>query len=275
MEQLEDFVSTSLACIVANLVTHPLEMLKVRQQLSVGSVGFSTLTVNIIRTEGPKALYKGLSAGLFRAVISGGGRLMIYNQLKMLSKEDNVVLRIGMGSAAGMIAAIFAAPFDLVRTVQQANVGSAPSALGVMKNIAKVKGPLALWSGSSAILARQAIFTAAQLVSYDKAKLFVSTQTGLDLQHFSTHMLASLVSGAFTTLATAPLEMIKTHMQMNSQNLASASFLTSFRTILRTEGVLAFWRGTTPLYLRVAPHTFIVLVLTEQFRRLFGVSQHV
>jgi hypothetical protein len=81
---MEDFVSTSLACVSANLVTHPLEMLKVRQQVSVvPSLSFTALTQKIVKTEGTKALYKGLSAGLVRAVVSGGGRLTIYNQLKL------------------------------------------------------------------------------------------------------------------------------------------------------------------------------------------------
>lgn len=81
---MEDLLSTSLACIAANLVTHPLEMLKVRQQLGVhGATSLPTLTKHIVKTEGVKALYKGLSAGLIRAVVSGGGRLTIYNQLKL------------------------------------------------------------------------------------------------------------------------------------------------------------------------------------------------
>jgi hypothetical protein len=178
-----------------------------------------------------------------------------------------------MGMAAGIIAAMFAAPFDFIRTVQQAHVGNvaAPNALQVVREATKARGLFALWSGSSAILARAAMFTASQLVSYDKAKLWVTARTEFGLDDVPTHVVASLISGIFTTISTAPFEMVKTYMQVNSHEMLG--FYGGFRRVLKTEGVLALWRGTTPLYLKIAPHTFLVLVLTEQFRSLFGVSQ--
>lgn len=204
------------------------------------------------------------------------------------TSERNDLLRIGMGMLAGLTAAWFATPFDFVRTVQQvcflhhlllmlqAHVSgnsSGISGLQVVREVTRKDGIPALWRGCSALLARAAVFTAAQLVSYDESKFWVSTHTGWGPDDTPTHMTASLVSGVFTTLCTAPLEMVKTHMQVNSKKGSSPSFWPAFKTVVRTEGVLALWRGTTPLYLKVAPHTFIVLVLTEQFRALFGVQQ--
>jgi hypothetical protein len=38
-----------------------------------------------------------------------------------------------------------------------------------------------------------------------------------------------------------------------------------------TQGPLAFWRGSGALYGKLAPHTLIVLVLTDTFRHWLGV----
>lgn len=191
----------------------------------------------------------------------------------MAHRERNDAIRVIMGMSAGLIAAFFATPFDFIRTVQQAHVGAERSALGVVREVTHTEGIRAMWSGCSALLARAAVFTAAQLVSYDEAKLWVSKSTGYDTEAVPTHMMASLISGLFTTVATSPLEMVKTHMQMSTKKGGKVTFISSASTVLRTEGIFAFWRGFTPLYLKIAPHTFIVLVLTEQFRAFFSVKQ--
>ena len=68
-------------------------MIKVRQMLSTASTSPTTLDVarQVIHHEGVGALYKGLPAALLRAVISGGGRLTGYNQLKAVAIQYGVL----------------------------------------------------------------------------------------------------------------------------------------------------------------------------------------
>lgn len=203
-----DFTATSLACVVANLFTHPFEMLKVRQQIYASASKTSAepnlirLIAEIARTEGPiRPFYSGLSAGLWRAVISGGGRLALYNQFKLVLGEDRmaqsgVATRISLGVLAGGLAAVFAVPFDLVRTRQQSfkqsspaaatssSATSAPGMFQVIRDIVNKEGVRGLWAGSSATFVRQAIFTAAQFTSYDQAKLFAIRQSNGSLGQF-------------------------------------------------------------------------------------------
>eukprot|EP01126_Amoeba_proteus_P004795 TRINITY_DN11591_c0_g6_i3.p1 TRINITY_DN11591_c0_g6~~TRINITY_DN11591_c0_g6_i3.p1 ORF type:complete len:271 (+),score=34.02 TRINITY_DN11591_c0_g6_i3:70-882(+) len=267
---MDDFISTSLACIAANLVTHPLEMVKVRQQISVlPTQTFPALLYHIVQTEGIKALYKGLGAGLLRGVISGGGRIAIYNQLKLAYPQyGSSAHRVLMGMGAGLIAAWLANPFDYIRTVQQAQKGKTTSMMTLTRETVQKHGFTSLWTGTSAILLRAAFLNASQLVSYDKAKVWCSTKFGLGLDDIPTHIFASLVAGFVATVTTAPLEMIKTYMQTHNEKM-----LASFWMILKNQGILAMWRGFSPLYVKIAPHTLIVLVLTDQFRQFFGVEQ--
>jgi hypothetical protein len=178
--------------MAANLVTHPLEFLKVRQQLYVSPTGargepsLLRLLPEILRNEGVLPLYTGLSAGLWRAVISGGGRLTIYNQLKLAAGSDVVAAsgatgRAMLGVVAGGLAALLAVPFDLVRTRQQAvkRVGSglhqgAGTGMGtIFVDVARREGLRGLWAGSVPTIVRQMLFTAVQLASYDQTKHWV------------------------------------------------------------------------------------------------------
>lgn len=288
---LADFSAASLASMSANIVTHPFETLKVRQQLSRTETG-SMLAVarSMIAKEGLQSLYRGLGAGLVRGMISGGGRLTIYNQLKLALLDERAtdpfaiqrllqrpeyagVVRAGLGMTAGILAAMIAAPIDLARTRQQAaglKQGTvAPGMLTILRQLLQQGGIRGLFTGTSAVFARQAVFTAAQLSTYDQSKKAIADLSDSAIDSYSTILLASLVSGVASTLATAPVEMVKTRMQMST----GTGFVSTCALTFRQEGLLSFWRGGTALYLKLAPHTLIVLVLTEQFRLLFGVPQ--
>lgn len=59
--------------------------------------------------------------------------------------------------------------------------------------------------------ARAAVLTASQCATYDEIKQAIMRLTGLG-DHFGTHLSASMVTGLVTTTATAPVDVIKTHM---------------------------------------------------------------
>ncbi|KAK6734893.1 hypothetical protein RB195_018218 [Necator americanus] len=39
--------------------------------------------------------------------------------------------------------------------------------------------------------------------------------------------------------------------------------------LLRKEGVFAFWKGFTPYYMRLGPHTVLTFIFLEQFNRAY------
>ena len=280
---LLDFVATSSASCLANLVTHPFENIKTRQQMAA-RVSSAHLICQVVRSEGVSALYRGLNAGLIRAVISGGGRLAIYNQLKLLLLNSeprpgrihipevwHPLARVSLGMLSGVLAAMVAAPIDMVRTCQvlQSRPDHRPTIAGILRDVIRKDGLAAIYRGSSALFVRQAIFTATQLATYDQAKFFLCHRLGSRLDSYPSIMGASLISGVASTATTAPLEMIKTHMQVRT----GVSFQQAVHSIFRQKGIAGFWTGSLALYMKLAPHTFIVLVATEQFRQIFDVRQ--
>lgn len=83
MELCKDLGATASACMLANAVTHPLEMIKTRQMISGG--GTIMVLSSTVRSEGMWALYKGITPALARGAVSGGGRLTGYFALKNLA----------------------------------------------------------------------------------------------------------------------------------------------------------------------------------------------
>ena len=51
----------------------------------------------------------------------------------------------------------------------------------------------------------------------------------------------------------------------------------AFKKILKSEGVLSFWKGFTPCYFRIGPHTVLTFIFLEQMagvaRAHYGVPE--
>ncbi len=282
------------ACIAANIVTHPLETIKTRQQLP-GAVSESFMRVarQVAKTEGVAALYKGVTAAAARAVVSGGGRLEAYSFLKRHALRAGVISAgaparempvLGvMAVSAGCFAAFLGSPLDLIRTRQAAFQGpyeQCPSMVRIGANIVRREGgPRGLFAGSMALMGRAASFNLGQLVSYDLAKARVVRSTGLVETDSAAHVASSMCAGLVATCMSCPFENVKTEMQLTSNRKrggsgGGSSVMTMPRLIhsmYRLGGVGHFFRGFAPLYLKIAPHTLIVFVVAERLRTLFGV----
>jgi hypothetical protein len=132
------------------------------------------------------------------------------------------------------------------------------------------------------MFARQSLFTGVQLASYDQAKGFavrISKIPEMGIRPLSNdsplaHVFAATLSGAVSTIATAPIEMVKTTMQLASRNATKkkTSFIQTFPLVYAEFGLRGFWRGSGALFIRLAPQTTLVLVGSEYFRKLFEVK---
>ena len=74
------------------------------------------------------------------------------------------------------------------------------------------------------VQARAAVLTASQCATYDEIKQAIMKVTGTG-DHFGTHLASSMVTGLVTTTATAPVDVIKTHMFVGEPYPRSCSVL--------------------------------------------------
>ncbi|XP_048482117.1 mitochondrial 2-oxoglutarate/malate carrier protein isoform X2 [Plutella xylostella] len=270
------FAFGGLAGMAATCVVQPLDLIKTRMQL--GGAGRSSFTVagEIVAREGFPALYTGLSAGLLRQATYTTTRLGVYNILFDMYKEKyqghapGFGVKMLLGVAAGSVGA-FVGTLAEVALIRMTADGRLPAeqrrnyrnVVDALMRIVKEEGVLKLWRGATPTVARAMVVNAAQLGTYSQAReMFLGTvPDGVAL-----HFCASMVSGLVTTIASMPVDIIKTKIQNAAKGESQLSVVT---TLLKNEGVLSLWKGFLPYYARLGPHTVLTFIFLEQLNSAY------
>ena len=96
-------------------------------------------------------------------------------------------------------------------------------------NHRREEGVLTLWSGATPTIARAIVVNAAQLGTYSQAK--ESSKRMLNLKEgIPLHFLAAMISGLVTTIASMPVDIVKTRLQ-NQKVLLTPILLQYFNSI--------------------------------------------
>lgn len=85
-----------------------------------------------------------------------------------------------------------------------------------------------------------------------------------------THVAASMLTGLVTTTATAPVDVIKTHMYMHGGRFRGPVHCAA--AIVAAEGPGALLKGWVANYARLGPQTLLTFVAVEQMRGVMGMQ---
>ena len=188
-----------------------------------------------------------------------------------LTTAERFATAMGAGGCGGIVGT----PMD-VCNVRMQDDGRLPAAQrrnykhvgDAVVRIAREEGVGKLYSGLGPNVIRAMLMTAGQLATYDSFKHFLLTSTGgMFTDNMLTHFTASTLAGGVATLLTQPVDVVKTRV-MAAQPGTYASALACAVTTLKTEGPLAFFKGTVPAFTRLGPQTILTFVFLEQLRRL-------
>lgn len=264
--------------MAAAACTHPLDLAKVRMQMSNDhSTGFLRTIVRVYRNEGFRHLYSGLSASLLRQATYSTTRFGVYEELKGLVNRDDTsppsaVTLVGIACFSGLVGAAVGNPADILNVRMQNDQTLPPEkrrnykhAIDGLIRMVKEEGSTSLFRGINANCARGVLMTASQLASYDmfKRQLLAS---GYFHEGLVTHFSASFMAGFVATTFCSPFDVIKTRM-MNSQS--SSGFVDVVRTAVKNEGWGFAFRGFVPSFIRLGPHTVISFMVLEQQRKMY------
>ena len=89
------------------------------------------------------------------------------------------------------------------------------------------------------------------------------------------HFLASMFSGLVTTIASMPVDIAKTRIQSMKIVDGKPEYKGAVDVIVkvaRNEGFFSLWKGFTPYYFRLGPHTVLTFIFLEQMNRLYKVN---
>jgi hypothetical protein len=237
---------------------------------------------HIFKEEGLRVLLtRGLAASLIREMTYSSVRMGLYDPVKALltnntDKDPGLIVKILSGGMAGAVGSFVANPFDLVKIRQMAVLPGqstpyrnfAHATVLIYKNEGGLKG---LYRGVGVTVARAAVLTAAQLSTYDHTKHLLINHTSIFKDNFYTHLISSLIAGFCTTVASSPVDVIKTRYMNAPSGFYSSALDCAYKTV-KNEGVKALYKGFAPNYLRLGAHCMFALPLFEQLRRLFGLT---
>jgi len=273
-----------VAGMAATCVVQPIDLIKNRMQLS-GEGGGSRqhktafhAFMTIARQEGLSGLYNGLSAGLLRQATYTTTRLGIFQYLTdTFGQRGGVLGNLAMGSLAGGVGAIVGNPAE-VALVRMTSDGRLPpaeqrnysNAFSALWRIAKEEGVRVLWRGTSPTVLRAMVLNAAQLGGYQQAKVSL-LRSGRFQDDVWLHLASSLLAGFLATGVSIPVDITKTRLQTMKPDANGVypykGVADVLAQVVRKEGVLALWKGFTPYFLRLGPHTVLTFLVLEQMKK--------
>ncbi|CAJ0585635.1 unnamed protein product, partial [Mesorhabditis spiculigera] len=279
------FAFGGLSGMGATVFVQPLDLVKNRMQMASKaeySSSFQALR-SIMKTEGLFALYNGLSAGLLRQATYTTTRLGVYTylfeQFSMKTQgSPSFIAKAGIGMTAGAIGSFVGTPAELA-LIRMTSDGRLPvdqrrnykNVFDALLRTVREEGVLTLWRGCGPTVIRAMVVNAAQLATYSQAKQ-AFLDSGYVKDGIFCHFLASMCSGLATTIASMPVDIAKTRIQ--SMRIVDGkpeykNAIDVWAKVIRNEGVFALWKGFTPYYFRLGPHTVITFIFLEQMNSFY------
>jgi len=270
------FVSGGIGDCTAVLFSHPLDLLKVRQQLrgeGVKTTSFQRgalleLGKSILRSEGLKGLYRGLSASFCRQGLYSTLRHGLYGVYAETCDTSNMALNIVAGCVCGALSAFVANPTDVIlirmqadRHYEKANRRNYKHFFDGIRQVLKAGPAKNLWVGASPTVIRAMAVTSSQLCTYWKMMEILEPY---NVSGMSKNLTSALCSAVVAVLLTNPVDVIKTRiMNMYASSSNYASPLSCFMFTLKHEGFLGLYKGLAATTLRLGPHTMILWIVQD------------
>ncbi len=232
----------------------------------------------IIRNEGVRGIYRGLSGAYIYQILLNGCRLGFYEPIRgtltQVLFNDKTRQSLGVnvfaGATSGMMGALCGSPFFLIKTRLQSYspflpVGTQHHYKGFVDGFRKIfstEGARGLYRGVSAAMVRTGFGSSVQLPTYFFAKRRLTKHLGME-EGPALHLASSAASGFVVCCVMHPPDTIMSRMYNQNGNLYQGVFDCLSKTV-RTEGFLAIYKGFLPHLARILPHTILTLSFAEQ-----------
>jgi hypothetical protein len=238
-----------------------------------------TTVGSLLKTEGVFSLWKGIPAAWGREASYASIKLGGYAPIRDLIGEKTGAdmkqfhMKFCAGAITGGIGSFVGNPFDVMKTVMQANEGKSISMPQVAAKLYKDQGISGFYRGLETNVMRACVLNASKMATYDAAKTPVSEALGLKRSHPAVVFCASVIAGFVMTLCVSPFDMIRTKlMSQPSDKKIYTGFIDCVTKTITNEGPLSLYRGFIPIWGRFAPSATIQLLTIETLYTSFGFS---
>ena len=173
------------------------------------------------------------------------------------------------GTIAGVTAGIFTHPIDLIKVRMQINQGNILSLREVGLNVYNNEGILSLYKGLSASVMRQGSFIGIKFGIYELWKKNIKKDN--TTLNFPEKIAGGFVSGGCASIISNPFDLCMVRMQSDNNQPKHlrrnyTSGLNAISRIVREEGVLTLWRGSSSTFARSCIITATQLGVYEEVK---------
>eukprot|EP00041_Stephanoeca_diplocostata_P021427 m.499131 g.499131 ORF g.499131 m.499131 type:complete len:781 (-) comp21824_c0_seq1:124-2466(-) len=279
------FISGGVAGAVAKTVIAPADRVKILYQVNPHrefSLSRALKTGNqIIQHSGPVALWRGNMATLLRVIPYSSITYATFDRYQyMLStylwEERNFWTRFFAGAAAGATATSLTYPMDLLRARKAAHWSVRPIGyLEALKNVYRSQGELAMFNGLKPTLLGIVPYAGSSFAFFETMKDRYLIAKGLrDESQVPTHvrLVFGGVAGLVAQSLTYPLDIVRRRMQVD-QTGAYRNMVDCVQTILRTEGVWAFYKGLSMNWIKGPIAVSVSFVVNDKVKNWFRKRQ--
>jgi hypothetical protein len=119
-------------------------------------------------------------------------------------------LKFAAGALTGGVGSVVGNPFDVLKTISQANQGTSVGLTTLVSNMHAEQGIAGFYRGLSANVMRACVLNATKMGCYDISKGYVTNATGWDRKDVRTSFCSATIAGLFMTITVSPFDRIRT-----------------------------------------------------------------
>jgi hypothetical protein len=182
-------------------------------------------------------------------------------------------LKFLAGALTGGVGSMVGNPFDVMKTLAQANQGKAVPLGTLMGDMYSKQGIAGFYRGLQANIMRACVLNATKMGCYDIAKGYVAEATGWNRKDVRTVFCSATLAGFFMTLTVSPFDRIRTALMNQPTDVKLYNgFGDCAAKLIKEGGVTSLWRGFVPIWARFAPTSTIQLLTIETLYGALGLK---
>ncbi|XP_011879865.1 PREDICTED: mitochondrial folate transporter/carrier [Vollenhovia emeryi] len=281
----EYFVAGISGGVVSTLMLHPLDLIKIRFAVNDGHTssaprynGLKNALAQIVKTEGVRGLYRGVTPNVLGSGSSWGFYFFFYNTIKSSIQGGNSKKPLGpsmhmfAAADAGVLTLLMTNPIWVVKTrlclqyaddVKLAESKKYRGMVDALKKIYRTEGIRGLYKGLVPGLFGVS-HGAIQFMAYEemKNKYYNYLNVPIDTKLFTTeYIVFAAMSKSIAAALTYPYQVVRARLQDHHRDYQGTWHCV--QSTWRYEGWRGFYKGLSVNLTRVTPATVITFVVYE------------
>ncbi|GAB4842181.1 Mitochondrial arginine transporter bac2 [Ancistrocladus abbreviatus] len=284
-----EFVAGGFGGAAGIVAGYPLDTLRIRQQNSNAGSAVSIFR-RVLATEGPAALYRGMTAPLASVTFQNA---MVFQTYAVLSRAfDSAVdprdppsykgVALG-GFGTGALQSLLLTPVELIKIRLQLQQkthfrnDSETGPINVAKNIYRTEGIRGLYRGLAITVLRDAPAHGLYFWTYEymRERLHPGCRKS-GQESVRTMLVAGGLAGVASWISCYPLDVVKTRLQaQTTSSMKYTGIIDCFRKSIKHDGYAVLWRGLGTAVVRAFVVNGAIFSAYElSLRCLFDTGEH-